>query len=216
MAILIKAKGEKTYNLIVLQVTIKKEKEKRMTKDEHELILRAVKINLENYYDIKIENAYFIYVLSKKDGSIEDNETKEDCDKRGIQYIGFDIDSYKPIGNYKVDLDKAFITNTFPEHNSASLLKYSKKNLNEEIKYLQLKNIVDENLKSSEELNNDYLIHVKNIFKNKFCGADVSDRQIKCFELKYSLLNSNKEILDYLSVFSFLIFDEAQKIKIII
>ena len=216
MAILIKTKGEKTYNLIVLQVTIKKEKEKRMTKEEHELILRAVKINLENHFDIKIENAYFLYVLSKKNGNIEDNETKEDCDKKGIQYIGFDVDLFKPIDDNKINLDKAFITNTFPEHNSASLLKFSKNNTNEEIEYLKLKNIIDENIKSVEELNNNYLTHAKNIFKNKFYNTEISDVQIKYFDLKSSLLNQNKEILNYLSVFSFLIFNDDQKKEIII
>ena len=43
-----------------------------MTRDEHELILRSVKLNLENEYEINIEKAHFIYVLSKKNGEIED------------------------------------------------------------------------------------------------------------------------------------------------
>ena len=209
MAILIKSKEDNTYDLIVLQVTIKKEKEKRMTKDEHELILRAVKVNLENIFDIIIEKAYFLYVLSKKDGKIEDNETKEDCDKKGIQYIGFNIDSINPIDNFENILDKAFITNTFPVHNSASLLKFSRKDLNDEIKYLKLKEIIDNNLKSCNELNK-YLDIVNNIFKNKFSNTNISSGQIKYFDLKYALFNLNKSLLDYLSDFSFLIINENQ------
>ena len=209
MAILIKSKVDNTYDLIVLQIAIKKEKEKRLTKDEHELILRAVKINLENHFDIIIEKAYFIYVLSKKDGKIEDNETKEYCDKKGIQYIGFDTDSINPIDNFENVLDKAFITNTFPVHNSASLLKFSNKNLNDEIEYLKLKEIIDNNLKLCNELNK-YLDFVNNIFKNKFSDTNISSGQIKYFDLKYKLFNLNKSLLDYLSDFSFLIINENQ------
>ena len=48
MAILLKSDSDNTYRLIVIQATILKDKEKRLTKKEHELILRSVKMNLEN------------------------------------------------------------------------------------------------------------------------------------------------------------------------
>ena len=50
----------------MIQATIMKDKDKKLLKEEHELILRAVKLNLENEFDIDIEEAYFIYALSKK------------------------------------------------------------------------------------------------------------------------------------------------------
>ena len=78
MAILLKSNKDNTYKLIVIQATIMKDEEKRLTKDEHELILRSVKMNLENEFNIYIEEASFIYVLSKKNGKIEDQETKKD------------------------------------------------------------------------------------------------------------------------------------------
>ena len=129
MAILIKSdSNNNTYSLIVMQAIIKKEKDKRMSKDEHELILTAVKLNLENHFDINIIDAYFIYVLSKKNGRIEDKETKEDCDQKKIQYIGFDIDSLNINNSFEINLKKAFITDTFPQQNSLSLLLSTKNN----------------------------------------------------------------------------------------
>ena len=65
MAILIKSGGEKddknnnNFDLASVQATIKKDKEKRMTKDEHELILGAAKKNIENEFDIKIKRLIF-------------------------------------------------------------------------------------------------------------------------------------------------------------
>lgn len=66
MAILKKEKEPNIFSLCSIQAIIKKDKEKRMTKDEHELILGAVKRNIENEFDIIIQKAYFFYVLSKK------------------------------------------------------------------------------------------------------------------------------------------------------
>ena len=54
------------------------------------------KENVNNEYAIIIEKAYFYYVLikkMKKNGKIEDEETKRECDENKIQYIGFDINS---------------------------------------------------------------------------------------------------------------------------
>ena len=118
MAILIKSNKVNIYKLIVIQATILKDKEKRMSKEEHELILRSVKLNLENEYEINIEEGYFIYVLSKNNGEIEDQETKKDCDNNNIEYIGFDIDTFEKDNEYKINYEKAFITKSFPIHNS--------------------------------------------------------------------------------------------------
>ena len=126
MAILLKSDSDNTYKLIVIQATILKDKEKRLTKKEHELILRSVKMNLENEIDIHIEEASFIYVLSKKNGKIEDENTKKECDNNHIEYIGFDIENLENKNEYKINLKNAFITNSFPIHNSASLLSFKK------------------------------------------------------------------------------------------
>ena len=205
MAILIKLNKDNKYKLIVIQATIMKDKEKRMSKDEHELILRTVKLNLENEFEINIEEAYFIYALSKKNGQIEDQETKKDCDKNKIEYIGFDIDTFEKDNESKIDYGKAFITKSFPIHNSISLLFYNK-NKEDEINYSKFKSITNDNIKYSHELK-DYNEYLKILFKNKYDNSDFSSEQFKYFELKYSLFDNNKGMLNYLSDFSFLIFD---------
>ena len=214
MAILIKLNNVNKYKLIVIQATIMKDKEKRMSKEEHELILRAVKLNLENEYEINIEEGYFIYVLSKKNGKIEDQETKEDCDNNNIEYIGFDIDTFEKDNEYKINYEKAFITKSFPIHNSISLLFYNK-NREDKINYLQFKSIIDKNIELSHELKN-YNEYIITLFKNKYDNSKISLEQFKYFDLNYSLFENNKKILNYLSEFSFLIFDGNKGKKIYI
>ena len=81
MAILIKSeKNNKTIDLAAIQASIKKDNQKRMSKDGHELILGAVKENLENEYDIIIDKGYFLYVLSQKETKIIDEDTVKDCE----------------------------------------------------------------------------------------------------------------------------------------
>ena len=213
MAILIKLEKTNTYKLIVIQATIRKDKEKRLSKDEHELILRTVKVNLENEFDIFIEEAYFIYVLSKKNGLIEDEETKKDCDDNDIEYIGFDIDAMNPNNKYEINFKKAFITNSFPIHNAASLLAFSNKNKNDELNYLELKSIIDENLKTCN-IRQNYFEYIEKLFKNKYSEVKLLSEQFKYFELKLSIFNENKKILDYLTYFSFLIIIENENIYI--
>ena len=205
MAILIKSDKEKTYKLLVIQATIMKDEEKRMTKDEHELILRSVKLNLENEFDIFIEEASFIYVLSKNNGKIEDQETQKDCEKNKIEYIGFDINDLENNNKYIINLDKAFITRLFPIHNAASLLAFSKVNKNDEIKYLELKAIIDKNKSAIKELE-DYHIYIQSLFKNKYEDMEISPNNFYYFEIAYSIFDKN--ILNFLSDFSFLIFIE--------
>ena len=215
MAILIKSDKYNTYKLIVIQGTIMKDEEKRLTKEEHELILRSVKMNLENEFNIDIEEAFFIYVLSKKDGKIQDEKTKKDCDNNHIQYIGFDIDDLENNNEYKIDLKNAFITNLFPIHNSASLLAIQKENKSNESEYLKLKIIIDENIKLSQELK-DHIEFIKKLFINKYDNSEFSPNQFRYFELKYSLFEKNKKLLNYLSDFSFLIFNGIKEENIFI
>jgi len=206
MGILIKSNKVNIYKLIVMQAIIMKDKEKRMSKEEHELILRAVKLNLENEYEINIEEGYFIYVLSKNNGEIEDQETKKDCDNNYIEYVGFDIDRFEKENKYKINYEKAFITKSFPIHNSISLLFYNKNKEEDVINYSKFKSIIDNNIELSHELK-DYDEYIIKLFKNKYDDSKISLEQFKYFDLNYSLFKNNKEILNYLSEFSFLIFD---------
>ena len=204
MAILIKLNENNKYKLIVIQVTMMKDKDKRLSKEEHELILRSVKLNLENEFEINIEEAYFIYVLSKKNGEIEDKETESDCVKKKIEYIGFDIDTFENNNDkYKIEYENALITKSFPIHNSISLLFYNN-NKEDEFNYFKLKPIIDDNINLSFKLEK-YNEYIKQLFKNKYNNADLSIEQFKYFEIKKSLFDNNKEILNYLSDFCFLI-----------
>ena len=209
MAILIKSSNDlnkKTFKLIVIQASIRKEPEKRMTKDEHELILGIVKQNIENEFDVNIEEACFIYVLSQKDKKIEDIETKNDCDKNGIAYIGFDIEDIKNINEnknnkYIINLSKAFITKLFPIHNSASLLSYPKKRNDE---YSILKELINNNLQFSQPIKKDDFNTIKNIIQNKYEKTDITENQFKYFN--FTITNQIGDyITNYLTEFCFLI-----------
>ena len=215
MAILIKSKNNNVYKLIVIQATIMKDKEKRMSKDEHELILRSVKLNLENEFEIYIEEAYFIYVLCKKNGGIIDQETIKDCDENEIEYFGFDIDTFEKDNGYKINNKKAFITNSFPIHNATSLLVSNKSNKGDIINYLTLKSIIDDKLNESKELK-DYNEYIKHLFKNKYDDKEFNSEQFKYFEIPNPIFEKNKIILNYLSEFSFLIFigNKGEKIYV--
>ena len=203
MAILIKSNKNNSFKLLVIQATIMKDADKRLSKEEHELVLRIVKINLENEFNINIEEASFIYVLSKKDGNIQDQKTKIDCEYNKIAYIGFDIEDHDNNNEYKIELKDTFITNSFPIHNSASLLALqNKKNLSE---YLKYKVIIDKNISSSQVLK-DYNEYIKKLFKNKYDSSELSEDQFRYFNLQYKLYAKNKNILNYLSDFSFCIF----------
>ena len=203
-----KSIDSKTFNLIAIQASIKKDHNKRMTKDEHELILGIVKQNIENEFDIHIDEAYFIYVLSEKNQKIEDNETEKDCIKNGISYIGFDIeiikDNFKNKNDkYLIDLSKAFITNSFPIHNNASLLIYQK---NETIEYSLLKQSINSNLKNSKQIKKVDFDVIKKLIKNKHDQKDIDEKQFKYFDLKITN-RIGYYINDFLTEFCFLITD---------
>ena len=95
--------NKKQFNLATIQASIKKEPGKRLSKEEHELILSKVKQNIENEYDIEIDEAYFIYVLSQKNKKIIDESTKKYCDKNGVAYIGFELESINTINENNND-----------------------------------------------------------------------------------------------------------------
>ena len=203
-----KSTDTKTFNLIAIQASIRKDKNKRMTKDEHELILGIVKQNIENEFDINIDEAYFIYVLSEKNQKIEDNETEKDCDKNGISYIGFDIeiikDNFKNKNDkYLIDLSKAFITNSFPIHNNASLLIYQE---TETTEYSLLKELINSNLKNSKQIENVDFDIIKKLLKNKNDQKDIDENQFKYFDLKITN-RIGFYINDFLTEFCFLITD---------
>ena len=196
----------KTFNLIAIQALIRKDYDKRMTKDEHELLLGIVKQNIENEFDINIDEAYFIYVLSEKNQKIEDNETVKDCNKNGISYIGFDIGIIKDNftnknDKYLIDLSKAFITNLFPIHNCASLLIYQKTEITE---YSLLKELINSNLKNSKKLKKEDFEIIKKLIKNKYDQKDIDESQFKYFDLKINN-GIGYHINDFLTEFCFLI-----------
>lgn len=157
-AILIKTNITNTYDLLLLQITIKKDSNKRFNKYEHEIIISYVKINLENIFNIKIRNSYFFYVLSEKNGEIEDKDTKKNCDKIGIKYISYNFEEQKFNVNFK--LEDGFITNNYLNHNIVSLynLKEIKKNDNA-IKNLDFTNF--------EEISDEIFNILKLVVKNK-------------------------------------------------
>ena len=143
MALLIKSSDDpknNNFHLVSIQAIINKDPEKRMMKEEHELILGATKQNIENEFDIVIDDAYFVYVLKETNNKIEDENTQIDCDNNEIKYIGFNIEAIKDENineknKYIISLDNALITNSFLIHNSASLLRYDE----EDMDYLVLK-----------------------------------------------------------------------------
>ena len=106
----------------------------------------------------------------------------------------------------------AFITKIFPIHNATSLLVYTKKDNDNKnnLDYEILREIVNNNLKNSQQLKN-YNEFIENLFKNKYDNTEISLSQINYFELNFSFFDKNKNILNYLSDFSFLIFIENKE-----
>lgn len=94
-AILVKTNDPSVYDLILFQIIIKKDSDKRYNIYEHELIISWVKKYLEIIFGIKIRSAYFFYILSEKNGQIEDIDTKNECGKIGIKYLSYDFEKKK-------------------------------------------------------------------------------------------------------------------------
>ena len=141
---------------------------------------------MENYFDIKIDNTYFFYILSMMDGRIEDEETVKDCDKTGIKYFGFDISNKKLIAYCQ--LTDAFITNSFPEHNCISLFEFSEFENNQKI-YFNLNNIEYSKFNEVDDGNFKY---IKIMFGKK--NENLTKSQFKEKELnhKFKFLNQIK------------------------
>ncbi len=148
-------------------------------------------------------------------GPTADQETKIDCDNNDIEYIGFNIDVFESNNKYEIDFNKAFITNQFPMHNSASVLAFKNTSKEDELTYLQLKVIIDEKIGSSNVLR-DYNENIEALFKNKYDDSKFSEDQFQYFEIKYDIFNKNKKILDYLTDFSFIIIIENKRLNIFI
>ena len=112
-------KSKKKFKLILLQISIKKDKAKWLTNSEHEINFFFVKNNLENTYNIEIIEGYFFYILKKENNDIIDiktyNANKEKC-------IFYDLKKgfTKNIELYN---SHSFITKKFLIFNSSSLLK---------------------------------------------------------------------------------------------
>ena len=198
-AILLKTSKSGVYDIIVIQITIKKDKEKRFDKNEHEIIITYVKKNIENKFDIKIRNSYFFYVLSEKDGIIEDSETKEDCDIKGIKYIGYDINN-KRFNVYCKNLDDAFITNSYPIHNCVTFydMKKLKENNTNEI------NIINElDFSGFCEIDEKTFNLIKLLFDNKEKSYELKKEQFKRknFTNKISVLKQINIPLTYFSIY---------------
>ena len=145
-AILVKTDLPDVYDLILLQIIIKKDPNKRYNKQEHELIISYVKLNIENLYKINIRKAYFFYILSEKCGKIEDNDTKKNCDEIGIKYFSYDCENKK--FNIKCNLEDGLITEKFLFHNCISLynfkeIKDNKSQQNNLIKKLDFSNFIE-------------------------------------------------------------------------
>ena len=62
----------------------------------------------------------------------------------------------------------------------------------------------------------DYNEYIIKLFKNKYDNSKISLEQFKFFDLNYTLFKKNRKILNYLSEFSFLIFDGNKGEKIYI
>ena len=214
MALLIKScdeQNQKNFHLVSIQATINKDPDKRMMKEEHELILGATKQNIENEFDVVIDDAYFVYVLSEKNNKIEDENTQKDCDNNGIKYIGFNIEAIKDErknkkDKYKIGLNSAFITNSFPIHNSASLLYFNK---DKNIEYILLKDLINEKLNESKEIEERHFDIIQNNFENKYNSDTINKSQFKYFTFKN--INENiGNINKYLTEFCFLLFEDKK------
>ncbi len=186
-AILLKTNVPDEYDLILIQITIKKDSDKRFYIPEHEIIISYVKNNIENEFDIKIRKAYFFYILSERNGKIEDLETKNDCEIKGIKYLSYDIEN--KLLNYNCKLEEGFITSTFPFHNAVSLYNFK------EIKEKEINHINKLKFNTFGIINDEIFNLIKCFFKNK----DISDK-IEKDQFKYKDFTNNIEILKKINI----------------
>ena len=61
-----KDENDKKFKLAASQISKRKIASQRYYKEEHELILRNVKKNIENKFDVEISEGYFFYIFSSQ------------------------------------------------------------------------------------------------------------------------------------------------------
>ena len=150
---LTKDENDKKFKLASCQISKKKIASQRYYKEEHELILRNVKDNIENKFDVEISDGYFFYIFSSQE---LDKNSIEFCKEYNFHYVIFSPEKMKFDYNFDFNLDLSFITNTFPIQNSFSILppeKFETKKNNKLISYKEIKSLQNKliYLKISEE-----------------------------------------------------------------
>ena len=139
-AILIYSEDEKGFYLILFQVSKRKINSQILYKEEHEIALNRVKINIEENFNIKIIAGYFCYIFT----NFSKNDTVISfCEKYKIPYLEFSFEKMKFNKNKPFNLNDCLITKKFPFHNYFSILPDSKfesleDNYDEIIKYKNL------------------------------------------------------------------------------
>ena len=138
---LTKDENDKKFKLAASQISKRKIASQRYYKEEHELILRNVKKNIENKFDVEISEGYFFYIFSSQK---LDKNTIEFCNEYNFEYTLFSPDKMEFDYNFHFNLEHSFITNNFPIHNSFSILppeKFETNNKNKLIFYNEIKSI---------------------------------------------------------------------------
>lgn len=158
--------SKKKFKLILLQISINKNKDKWLTNSEHEINLFFVKNNLENIYNIEIASGFFYYVLKKENNIIIDNITYTENKEKCLFY-----DLKKGFSkNIELFNSHSFITNKFLIFNEASLLK-NDKNIDSIEK-------IERMIKSDFKNINDELFEtIKNYLKNENDKNEISKEQ---------------------------------------
>ena len=204
IALLIKTEKENHFNIIIFQRTIKKDIDKIFTKLEHEIILTAVKKNVESQYDIIIDKAYFYYVFCKFENNNYDIESINYCINNKICYIIYNINTEK-FEYFNENINDAIITTNFPSHNFISLFKF-KQNDNKQLQNYLYKIDYKNDFNS---LDNTYMKYVNKMFKNKYLNENVNINQFKSYDIKSKLGQLKIEdfslLYNYMTEFCFLI-----------
>ena len=150
--------GRKNFYLLLGQISTKKEKNKRLTKEEHEINFYFIKHNLESKYKIRIKGGFFYYILKSVEGKIEDNETFRE---NSSICLGFDIlEGFNKKKEFSLINDRALITKKFPFFNSAILLK---NNLNLTA-YNKINSLLNNEI---EQIDEDVFSLLKKYIRNK-------------------------------------------------
>ena len=144
---------DKKFKIAACQISKKKIASQRYYKEEHELILGNVKKNVENIFDVEIIEGYFFYIFSSQK---LDKNSIDFCKKYDFEYVLFSPDKMDFDYSNRFNLTHSFITNTFPIHNSFSILSpeiFITDNKSNLINYDEIKSIQNRliNIKLSEE-----------------------------------------------------------------